>query len=213
MKDKLKNYIPILIMLLLALVILVLFLTGRLNIGELIRAVENNKAAAFSVILGLYILKGFSFGVPYAAIAIGSAAVFGTGPAIAINALGTALCLTASYLIGRYSKKVSLERVMQKHPKLAPYFRNAENSGMILCFTTHALHLQMEAQGVIYGIVRTDYGKYITGSMLAMLPQFLCYTVIGDRRDLTDPAVLLFLGLDIILIISGLLLAKKKIFK
>ena len=37
MKDKLKNYIPILIMLLLALVILVLFLTGRLNIGELIR--------------------------------------------------------------------------------------------------------------------------------------------------------------------------------
>lgn len=212
MLKKLKNYIPILIMLAVAAAVIVLMLTDKLNVERMINAVRDNKAAALAVVLALYVLKGFSFGLPYPAIAVGTAMVFGIGPAIAINAIGTALCLTASYTVGRFSKGISFDGLMAKHPKLAPYFRNVENYGFTLCFTTHALHLQMEAQGVLFGLMRTRYGKYILSSMLAMLPQFLCYTVIGNKLDFSDPTVWIFIVLDAALIITGLIMAKKNIF-
>ena len=212
MIKKLKNYLPLIIMLLAAAAVVTLMLTGILNVERIIDAVRDNKITALLVIMALYVLKGFSFGVPYPAIAIGSAMVFGIGPAILINAAGTAVCLTASYTVGRFSKGISFDGLMEKYPKLAPYFRNVVSYGFTLCFTTHALHLQMEAQGVLYGLMRTDYGKYILSSMLAMLPQFLCYTIIGNRLDFTDPAVWIFVGLDALLIIAGLIMAKKNIF-
>lgn len=212
MLKKLKNYIPILIMLAVAAAVIVLMLTDKLNVERMINAVRDNKAAALAVVLALYVLKGFSFGLPYPAIAVGTAMVFGIGPAIAINALGTALCLTASYTVGRFSKGISFDGLMAKHPKLAPYFRNVEYYGFTLCFTTHALHLQMEAQGVLFGLMRTRYGKYILSSMIAMLPQFLCYTVIGNKLDFSDPTVWIFIAIDAALIISGIIMAKKNIF-
>ena len=212
MVKKLKSFLPLIIMLLVAAVVAALMLTGRLNVEQIIAAVRDNKTAALLVIMALYVLKGFSIGVPYAAIAVGAAMVFGIAPAIAINAVGTTICLTASYTVGRFSKGISFDGLMNKYPKLAPYFRNAESYGFTLCFTTHALHLQMEAQGVLYGLMRTPYGTYIASSMLAMLPQLLCYTVIGNKLDFSNPTVWLFIALDAALIITGIIMAKKNIF-
>lgn len=212
MVKKLKSFLPLIIMLLIAAAVAVLMLTGRLNVEQIIAAVRDNKTAALLVIMALYVLKGFSIGVPYAAIAVGAAMVFGIAPAIAINAVGTAICLTASYTVGRFSKGISFDGLMKKYPKLTPYFRNAESYGFTLCFTTHALHLQMEAQGVLFGLMRTPYGTYIASSMLAMLPQLLCYTVIGNKLDFSNPAVWLFVALDAALIITGIIMAKRNIF-
>lgn len=96
MVKKLKSFLPLIIMLLIAAAVAVLMLTGRLNVEQIIAAVRDNKTAALLVIMALYVLKGLSIGVPYAAIAVGAAMVFGIAPAIAINAVGTAICLTAS---------------------------------------------------------------------------------------------------------------------
>ena len=212
MNKKGNNYIPLIVMLLIATVVVILLLTGKLNVERIIDAVQDNKMTALLVILALYVLKGFSFGVPYPAIAVGAAMVFGIAPAIIINAVGTALCLTASYTVGRFSKGISFDGLMEKYPKLAPYFRNVVSYGFTLCFTTHALHLQMEAQGVLYGLMRTSYGKYISSSMLAMIPQFLCYTIIGNKLDFTNPTVWVFIIIDAAMLITGIIMAKKNIF-
>ncbi len=212
MGKKLKNYLPLVIMLGIAAVVVILLVTGRLDVQKIITAVRDNKLTALIVIMALYLLKGFSFGVPYAAIAIGAALVFGIGPAILINAVGTVLCMTASYLVGRYSKGISFEGVMEKNPKLAPYFRNAGENFFTLSFITHALHLQSEVQGVLYGLMRAPYGVYISGTMLAMIPQFLCYTVIGNKLDFTEPLVWVFVAAELALITTGIIMAKKRIF-
>lgn len=211
MIKKIKNNLPLILMLLLAAVVAVLLLTGRLDVEKIIDAVRDNKLAALTVIIALYLLKGFSVGIPYAAIAIGTALVFGIGPAIAINFAGTVLCMTASYVVGRYSKGISFDGVMEKNPKLAPYFRNAGENYFTLCFITHALHLQTEVQGVLYGLVRVPYGVYISATMLAMMPQLLCYTVIGNKLDFTEPLVWVFLVPEAALIITGLIMAKRRI--
>jgi len=209
---RLKTNLPLVIMLLLAAAVLFLLSIGRFDVKKIIETVQDNKALALAVILALYLLKGFSMGVPYAAIAIGTALVFGIGPAIVINAAGTALCVSASYMVGRYSKGISLDGVLENNPKIAPYFRNAEDNFFTLSFITHALHLQTEIQGVLYGLMRAPYGVYLAGTMLAMLPQFLCYTVIGSKLDFTEPLVWVFVGAEIALITAGIIMAKKRIF-
>lgn len=212
MKKKGNNYIPLILMLLVGAAVIVLLLTDKLNVERVIDAVRDKKSTALLVITALYVLKGFSFGVPYPAIAIGTSMVFGIGPAILINLVGTAICLSASYSVGRFSKGIGFEGLMEKYPKLAPYFKNTMHYGFTLCFTTHALHLQMEAQGVLFGLMRTSYGKYILSAMLAMIPQLMCYTVIGNKLDFANPLVWLFVGIDVALLVTGIVMAKKNIF-
>lgn len=211
MLKKLKPYIPIIVMLALAAAVVVLILNGSLDVEELIASVRSNRFAAFVVIMALYLLKGCSLGVPYAAITVGCALVFDMAAAIAINTLGTALCVSASYLVGRFSKSLSFEGLMEKHPKFQKYFNNAEHYSFTFCFSLHSLHLSMEVQGVLFGLLRTPFMAYLGGTMLALLPSMMCYTVIGDKLDFQNPLLWLFSGIDLLTVVVGVFYAKKNI--
>lgn len=211
MLKKLKYYIPIIIMLAVAAVVGVLLLNGTLEVQELIASVQSNKPVALAVIIALFLLKGCSLGVPYAAILIGCALVFDIVPAVAINTVGTALCISVSYFIGRFSKGLSFEGIMAKYPKFERYFNNATNYSFTFCFAMHTLHLSMEVQGVLFGLLRTPYWAYIGGSMLALLPSMMWFTVIGDQFDFANPLFWLFVGLDVLTVIIGLIYAKRNI--
>ena len=99
--SKLKNYISIIIMLALIAVVGVLLLTGVLDVDETIAAVRDNKPAALLAILALFAVKGCSMVIPFAAVCIGTSLVFDLKMAMAINIVGTALCVSVlSRLIG-----------------------------------------------------------------------------------------------------------------
>lgn len=207
----LKYYTPIIIMLMITAVVGTLLLNGTLQIEELIKAVEDNKILALFVIFVLYAVKGCSLGIPYAAVTVGTALVYDLPTALAVNVAGTVLCISASYFVGRFSKGITLESVFQRWPKFRKYFENAGNHSFTFCYSIHALQLSMEVQGVLFGLLRTPYLAYIGGSMLALAPSMLCYTIIGDKLDFTNPLFLLFLALDILVLISGIYYAKRNI--
>lgn len=100
---KLKMYLPIVIMAATVAVVGVLLATDVLRVEDIIAAVEDNKPLAVVVILALFIFKGFSC-LPYAVILIGCSMIFELPTAIAINTVGTLLCISVSYLVGRFSK-------------------------------------------------------------------------------------------------------------
>ena len=56
---KLLNYIPVIIMLLIAAVVALLIYLGKLDPQEAITAVKSNKPLALLIILGLFALKGW----------------------------------------------------------------------------------------------------------------------------------------------------------
>ena len=174
--SKLKNYISIIIMLALIAVVGVLLLTGVLDVDETIAAVRDNKPAALLAILALFAVKGCSMVIPFAAVCIGTSLVFDLKMAMAINIVGTALCVSVSYLIGRFSKELTFDKAIAKYPKLKKYFDNAGEYSFTFCFALHTLHLSTEAQGVLFGLLRTPYFAYLAGSMLALLPS-LAYVV------------------------------------
>lgn len=210
MLKKIRLYLPIIIMAIIAAVVGILLLNGTLQVDRIIAAVNDNKPLAAAVILALFVFKGLS-GLPYAAILIGCSLIFDLPLALAINTVGTLICISVSYLVGRFSKGLSFDGMMEKYPKFRRYFNNATNYSFTFCFAVHTLHLSMEVQGVLFGLLRTGYLPYIAGSMLALLPSMVWFTVIGDKFDFTNPLFWVFVGADLLTVVIGLAYAKKNI--
>ena len=208
---KLKYYTPIIVMLMIALVVCVLIQFGLLDVENAARAVSDNKTAAFFVLMALFLLKGCSLGILYGAVLFASAMIYELPMAIAVNILGSVICISVSYLIGRTSKSLTFEGVLTKYPKFKRYLGNADEHSFLTCYVVHSLHLSTEVQGVLFGLIRTPYLAYVSSSMLALLPSMLCYTVFGSAWDYKNPLLWLFLGLDAIVVITGLVLGKKHI--
>lgn len=210
MLNRLKMYLPLIVMAVIAAAAGVLLLTGVLRVDQIIAAVNYNKPLAAAVILALFALKGCSC-LPYGAILVGCSLIFELPLALAINTVGTLLCISVSYFIGRFSKGLTFDRVMERYPKFRRYFKNAEDYSFTFCFAVHTLHLSTEVQGVLFGLLRTRYSAYIAGSMLALLPSMVWFTVIGDKFDLTDPLFWAFVCIDLLTVVIGLVYAKKNI--
>lgn len=210
MNSKFTRYLPIAAMLLIAATAGILIACGVLQVDELIAAVDDNRPLAAVVILALFAFKGCSC-IPYGVISIGCALIFEMPLAIAINTVGTVLCISVSYLIGRFSKELTFDGVMEKYPKFKRYFNNATQYSFTFCFAVHTLHLSTEVQGVVFGLLRTPYPAYIAGSTLALLPSMLWYTVLGGEFDLKNPLLWIFLGVDLLTMVIGLVYAKKNI--
>lgn len=210
MKDKIRMYLPVLLMLVVAAVAGVLIATGVLQVDKIIAAVNNNKPLAALVIMALFAFKGFSC-IPYAVILLGCSLIFDLPVAILINTAGTALCISVSYLVGRFSKELTFDGMLEKYPKFKRYFGNAQKSSFTFVFALHSLHLSMEVQGVLFGLLRTPYLPYVGGSMLALLPSMLWYTVLGENFDLRDIRFWIFVAIDLMTVVLGLIYAKKNI--
>ena len=203
-------YLPIIVMLVIALTAGILIWLDILKVDQIIAAVNDNRLIAALVILALFAFKGCSC-IPYAVILIGYALIFVLPLAILINTVGTVLCISVSYLIGRFSKGLTFEGIMEKHPKFRRYFSNAENYSFTFVFFTHTLHLSTEVQGVLFGLLRTPYWAYVSGSMVALIPSMLIYTVIGDEFDFTNPLFWAFVALDALTVLIGFVYAKKNL--
>lgn len=210
MKDKIRMYLPVLLMLVVAAAAGVLIATGVLQVDKIIAAVNNNKPLAALVIMALFAFKGFSC-IPYAVILLGCSLIFDLPVAILINTAGTALCISVSYLVGRFSKELTFDGMLEKYPKFKRYFGNAQKSSFTFVFALHSLHLSMEVQGVLFGLLRTPYLPYVGGSMLALLPSMLWYTVLGENFDLSDIRFWIFVAIDLMTVVLGLIYAKKNI--
>lgn len=207
MLKKLKNYIPILLMLLFIIAAAILIWTGRLDVEKIIRDARDNIWTASAVVIGIYLLKGFTAVLPQLGICMASAAVLGPYSAVIVNTIGTVLCITESYLIGKFSKKLTFEGMMEKNPKFKKYFTNAQNYNLTFVFSLHSLHLSTEVQGVLFGLLRTPYWDYLAGSMLALFPSLVYFTVL----DLKSPVFWIFVGLDAVVVVLGVFYAKRKI--
>ena len=118
---------------------------------------------AVLVVLGLYVLKGFSGVVVYNALVVVVSMVLPLPAALAVNGVGTAVCLSISYAMGRFTKTESLESVLDRHPKIKRYFSATQEYSFAMCFAIHMLGLNMEVLGLLLGMLRVDYLTYLAG--------------------------------------------------
>ena len=140
-KFRLRDYLPVLIMVLCAAIFGVLLATGVMDLDTVPQLVADRPVLAVLVVLGLYVLKGFSGVVVYNALVVMVSMVLPLPVALAVNGVGTAVCLSISYAMGRFTKTESLESVLDGHPKIKRYFSATQEYGFAMCFAIHMLGL------------------------------------------------------------------------
>lgn len=190
MKKTLRDYLPILLMLLCTAGFGILLLTGVLDLNTIPQLVDHRPGLAVAVILALFAVKGISGVVVYNALVVVVSLIFPLPAALAINAVGTALCLSISYWIGRSTRTESLEGLLNKHPKLRKYFAATQEYGFVSCFAIHMLGLNMEVLGVLFGMMRLNYWSYLASSWLAIMPGMVCFCILGNKPGFPQSSVL-----------------------
>ena len=99
--SKLRDFAPILIVICCAAVFGTLLMTGVIDLNSIPTLVEHRPVLAVCVVLLFFIIKGLSGVVVYNALVIVVSLIFPLPTALAINGVGTAICLSVSYWIGR----------------------------------------------------------------------------------------------------------------
>jgi uncharacterized membrane protein YdjX (TVP38/TMEM64 family) len=206
-----KNYAPILLMVLCAAVVGILLATGVIELDTIPALVKGRPWLAMALILALYIVKGFCGVIMHSALIIVSALIFDLPTVLVLNALGTVLCLSVSYIIGRLTDPVQLNQKLEAHPKLGQYFSSTQQYGFVSCFAIHLLGLNLEVQGVLFGMMHLPFATYLISSWLAVLPSMVCLCVLGDEWDITSPALWITVAVDVLFLGFGLLYTKRKI--
>lgn len=97
--SKLRDFAPILIVICCAAVFGTLLMTGVIDLNSIPTLVEHRPVLAVCVVLLFFIIKGLSGVVVYNALVIVVSLIFPLPTALAINGVGTAICLSVSYWI------------------------------------------------------------------------------------------------------------------
>lgn len=210
-KFRLRDYLPVLIMVLCAAIFGVLLATGVMNLDTVPQLVADRPVLAVLVVLGLYVLKGFSGVVVYNALVVVVSMVLPLPAALAVNGVGTAVCLSISYAMGRFTRTESLESVLDRHPKIKRYFSATQEYGFAMCFAIHMLGLNMEVLGVLFGMMRLNYWSYLASSWLAIMPGMVCFCILGNNLDFRNPVFWALLIADGLLILGALWYTRHKL--
>lgn len=209
-RNILRDYAPIFFALFCAAAVGTLLLTGVLDLDEIPALVRDNRLLAVTVALALFAVKGLSGVILYNALILLVALLFPLWEALIINAVGTALALSVSYTIGRFTKTKSLEQILQKHEKINKYFRTAREYGFVFCFSIHVLGINMEVLGILLGMLRIGFVKYLVSSWLGIVPGMIAIVIAGNERSVRNPAFWIILGIDLLLIGLGFLYMRRK---
>lgn len=211
MKKTLRDYLPILMMLLCAAGFGALLLTGVIDLNTVPQLVEHRPVLAVLVILALFIAKGFSGVVVYNALVVVVSLILPLPAALAISGVGTALCLSISYWMGRSTRTDSLEGLLSRHPKLNKYFTATQQYGFVFCFTIHMLGLnQVIAQNAQTHHTRRD--RQPRGRQIS--PEVQPHHAEQHAQQLLDfksPVFWAMLALNLVLLLGSLWYTRHKL--
>ena len=177
-KARLKDFAPLLLMLVCAACVGALIFTGVLDIKKVPEFVSDNMLLATIISLALFVLKGFSGVILYNPLVIMVSLIFGLKRALIINSIGTLLTFSVSYLIGSRTETSSIHKKLEKHGGMMKYVDAAKQYGFVFSFAIHMAGLSYEALGLFFGMLRIGFFRYLISSFLAAAPGMICFTVI-----------------------------------
>jgi len=182
--------------------------SGGLTVEQLVSYKPKNPVVAALAMLGLFALKSVDFimhsGVLYAA----SGVMFPLPVALALNIVGAAIMVTPVYLIGRGLGAPILEELKKKYPKLNSFVSQPLGGELVLSVLLRSTGLSLHVGSLYLGAAQTDFGKYLLGSVLGLLPIMIPFTVMGTSvNDPGSPTFLISFAVKIALSAASLLIA------
>lgn len=190
--EKLTLSLPRILFIVLVLFFLLLF--GR-NFKDTIVALLNsdpeNLFLASVIVLVLFSIKSVMIFLPIAALHISTGFIFGPVWAIIINFLGTILCFSIPFFLGRHAQNY-VNRLLSKHGRTKQLRKICTENQW---FTSYILRISLapvDLTSLFLGTLKISYSKYIVGSLVGITPRLIAATIMG--ASITNPGSPFFLG-------------------
>lgn len=178
---------------------------GNITVDMLLSYTPENKWLAALIFLGLYALKSQTVIILYGVIAAAAGIVFDLPTALLVNLLGSVVCISVPYFLGRASDGVLLEGAFQKSRRLREAYQNNRDNTFLVSLLLRAMYLSNDLLGVFFGSLKVPYAEYLLSSLIGILPAMVLYTVLGSDLDPLSGPVLLAAGVNLLCFVSALL--------
>lgn len=147
---------------------------------ELVEYAPKNDFLAAVFLIVLFALKSLIFIIPIPVLYIGSGLIFDPVTAFIVNVLGMIACTTLPYWIGWFAGARVVNKFIKKHPKLRILDTIKNDNEWFISFFVRAIgFLPCDAVSMILGAWKVDFKKYISGTILGMLPGLIATTLVG----------------------------------
>ncbi len=185
--DNLFNYKKIITAVLIIIGIIIYLIFGEeITVDNILNMSPRNRIIASIFILILYLIKSMSIVGSIMALYIASGLIFPLYWAIPLNILGVAIGLTYSYKIGYSSGDFLKEKILSKYDKLNEFYSVVKDNEWFSAFIIRIVGLlPHDIVNMFFGSLRISYYKYMTASIIGLMPMMIISTVIG--RTITDP--------------------------
>ncbi len=177
---------------------------GKFLVGALLSYTEDNRGVTIAIMLSLFVVKSCSGLLLYSVLVFAAGLVLPLPLAIVVNCIGTVMCFSISYLLGRRMENERLEEMLQRHPKLAGHVRGDGVGKQMACFALRMAGISAEATGIVYGLMRIPYSEYIWPSLMGAAPGMLCMTIAGWLKDVQSLWFWILQGTNLLFIPLGI---------
>lgn len=208
---KIRKLLPLLVMLLIAGGAVAFILTrGSIGVQELLAWSPENKWLAALAALAAYALKSQTVVVPYALIATAVGLIFDLPAALAVNTLGSMVCISLPYLTGRGSDGVLVDALLARQPRMRAFYEANRRHLFLVSLVLRVANLSNDILGLVFGSLKMKYWEYLLSSLVGILPAMVLYTVLGNDLDPFSAPVLISFGVDVASIAAAFLLLRAR---
>lgn len=152
----------------------------EITIRDILTFTPSNKYLAGLFILVLFLIKSISVFFPIGIIYIVSGLIFPYYIGIPLNIIGTVIGMVYSYFIGYYSMGEGGSYYLSKYDRLEGVFKKVAVNGWFMTFLIRSIGIiPHDIAGIILGSLKVPLLKYISASLVGVLPVLIATTVIG----------------------------------
>lgn len=148
--------------------------------------------AAVCFILLMYLLKTLAVSFPIRVIELAAGAVFPAAWAYLLNLTGNMLGFAVAYGMGRLLGADFVSQLTDRYPKFKTMVRCQHSSTVFFCIIVRSItFIPSDIISMYLGASKSDFGKYMLGSTVGVLPSVAIATYLGHY--LLEPRSLQFL--------------------
>lgn len=165
----------------------------KITIDEIISITPKNTILAIILMLIIYAVKSLTVVIYCGILYITCGILFPLPIAVAVNFVGTAIMVSIPFFVGKKAGRDTINRITNKYPKIAEIRAFETENDFFLAFIVRIIGLlPSDPISAYMGAAGLNYKKYLTGTLLGMLPSIIAFPIIG--MSITDPASAEFIG-------------------
>lgn len=154
---------------------------SNLDVRELVAGASSVLAAALTV-LGVYLLKSAVMIIPASMIYISVGMAFDTATALTINLLGILIEVTATYFLGKFLGKSTVEKIISdsKAGQRLLAVKDSNKNRALLAIRFLPV-FPIDFSSLFLGAFDYKFLPYLLISMLGISPRVIVFTIVGDK--------------------------------